>query len=276
MHSINAAFLLICDLGRFSDQNSFCEFIVWVSQRDDTARSGSGVDSVSCMRLSFLMVAFRMIVAKKPWRAQSSKLMWASLLQEYVVEHGDEQAEELNLLAISAWTTYSESFSHNDMLINDAFFHSQVNPNSENAFFESEEAFMTLKTIAGEMFSDTMLTFFNKEVTQETIDAIFCWATVGGKSTNSFHPPHSHKNSVLSGVFYSSVPESGSAPITFADPRGKFQTVHSHSPKKNSFLVFPSWLEHFVGPSDSTDFRVSYSCNLPGTWEETSDLNLEL
>jgi hypothetical protein len=129
------------------------------------------------------------------------------------------------------------------------------------------------------VFADTLLTFFNTPLTATQAANIFCWSTVGGGPSGSlgvpFHPPHTHSNSVLSGVFYASVPP-GSGAITFTDPRSLFQNKHEHAPAPNTFIVFPSWLTHFVAPTNSDEFRVSFSCNCPGEWEETSDLNLEL
>ena len=86
------------------------------------------------------------------------------------------------------------------------------------------------------------------------------------------HPPHTHSNNILSGVYYIET-EKGSSPIQFFDPR---PIAHHMKPvikpnwqnasmlqfdaEEGSGLIFPAWLQHWVPPTQ-TD-RVSVSWNI--------------
>jgi len=86
------------------------------------------------------------------------------------------------------------------------------------------------------------------------------------------HPPHTHSNNVLSGVYYIES-KKGASPIQFFDPR---PAAHHMKPlnrpnwenagmvqfdaEEGSGLIFPSWLQHWVPPT-LTD-RVSVSWNI--------------
>lgn len=100
-----------------------------------------------------------------------------------------------------------------------------------------------------------------------------CWATVAFQDDRL--EMHQHPNSFLSGAFYLDV-ESSAEPVVFRDPRPqnrafdlrieedsranlKYWTV---SPENGRLLVFPSWLEHKVGPNRSVIPRVSLSFNI--------------
>ncbi len=90
----------------------------------------------------------------------------------------------------------------------------------------------------------------------EKIEITGMWANV--LSQGDVHPPHTHSNNFLSGVYYLKTDEN-SPPIQFFDPRAQ---AHVLSPKKTptwensnviafkaikgSGLVFPSWLLHLV------------------------------
>lgn len=158
--------------------------------------------------------------------------------------------------------------------------------NVGNAFYEYQvqsplprsPEFKALREVSAEAFEDTTLTFLNRPLTASERDNIFCWAAVGGGGGAAvpFHPPHTHRNSLLSSTYYARVGE-GAGPITLYDPRGVFPNGHHiHHPEANTLIVFPSWLKHMVAPSGGAEYRVSFACNLPGTWEETAEVNLEL
>ena len=90
----------------------------------------------------------------------------------------------------------------------------------------------------------------------EKIEITGMWANV--LSQGDVHPPHTHSNNFLSGVYYLKADEN-SPPTQFYDPRTQ---AHVLSPKKTptwensnvisfraiegSGLVFPSWLMHMV------------------------------
>ena len=87
------------------------------------------------------------------------------------------------------------------------------------------------------------------------------------------HSPHTHSNNFLSGVFYLQG-DKDSSEIQFFDPRPqagvlsprmKKSTVENcnlvaFEPRENMGLIFPSWLQHWVQPTNSE--RISLSWNI--------------
>jgi len=87
------------------------------------------------------------------------------------------------------------------------------------------------------------------------------------------HSPHTHSNNFLSGVFYLQSDDL-SGKIGFFDPRPQAgvlcprikknllenSNVVEFEPKNNMGLIFPSWLQHWVGPTASE--RISLSWNI--------------
>ena len=85
------------------------------------------------------------------------------------------------------------------------------------------------------------------------------------------HPPHTHSNNFLSGVFYLQADDQ-SGNITFFDPRAQIGVLCPRikngnvmnanavgfAPRENMGLIFPSWLQHWVKTSDSEE-RMSVS-----------------
>ena len=86
------------------------------------------------------------------------------------------------------------------------------------------------------------------------------------------HPPHTHSNNILSGVYYIET-EKGSSPIQFFDPR---PVAHHMKPvnrpnwqngsmlqfdsEQGTGLIFPSWLQHWV--PETKDERISIAWNV--------------
>ena len=106
---------------------------------------------------------------------------------------------------------------------------------------------------------------------------LFCWATVA--RDGGFHMTHTHPEHLLSGVYYSRIPASGAGALVFDDPRGPrwpFDGRYIHTPSPGQLVLFPSWLVHQVTPTLAPDHeaRVSFSCNVEGSWEGLSDVNL--
>ena len=91
---------------------------------------------------------------------------------------------------------------------------------------------------------------------------------------NECHPPHTHSNNFLSGVFY--IDADNTSGITFQDPRPganvilprkKFDHMNNASllhykSKTNRIMMFPSWLVHWVPINLSTNNRISISWNI--------------
>ena len=95
---------------------------------------------------------------------------------------------------------------------------------------------------------------------------------------NMTHPPHSHSNNLWSGVYYIKSSK-GASPIQFFDPRAQ---AHQLRPRNNpnwknsgmlqfdaivgTGLIFPSWLQHWVPPTQSERLSVSWNVLLRGEY----------
>jgi len=102
------------------------------------------------------------------------------------------------------------------------------------------------------------------------------WVNINNKY--NFNKPHIHGTSHLSGVFYVQTPED-SGKINFTDPRVvnsmnqlcKFKNHNLFNmtnlyfePKANTMIIFPSYMSHYVEPSQSNETRISISFNMRG------------
>ena len=100
-----------------------------------------------------------------------------------------------------------------------------------------------------------------------------CWANVNPK--HSFNVLHNHPNSILSGVYYVTVPEN-SGDLYFHDPKRGYRMLvppvssetpwsvgkAAYTPCEGKLVIFPSWLWHGVEPNLSDETRVSISFNV--------------
>lgn len=90
------------------------------------------------------------------------------------------------------------------------------------------------------------------------------WANVNGYGSFNYH--HTHEG-YLSGVFYLKVP-TNSGRLVFTNPavRSDGHPIRSFNypitPQPLALIVFPSWLEHYVEPNESSESRVSISFNI--------------
>ena len=90
------------------------------------------------------------------------------------------------------------------------------------------------------------------------------------------HPPHTHSNNFISGVYYVQADNDPFTPdINFLDPRGQTcvlqphqkrytiynSTKYSVSAKINRMILFPSWLSHYVPINYSKSDRISIAFN---------------
>ena len=103
------------------------------------------------------------------------------------------------------------------------------------------------------------------------LDITNLWVNVSKKG--SAHNPHTHSNNIFSGVWFP-FDNVSNTPIIFQDPRPANSvmqpsietpneytaTMKAFQPNKSVGLIFPSWLMHYVPPSN--DKRVSISWNI--------------
>ena len=108
-------------------------------------------------------------------------------------------------------------------------------------------------------------------VNQASIRMINSWTNISRKGESTL--PHIHEESSWSCVYYATPTED--ANIYFKDPRLLEYMDKSHHYLKQPYanvirkrpfaageaILFPSWLEHGVGPGTKDDIRISIACN---------------
>jgi len=98
------------------------------------------------------------------------------------------------------------------------------------------------------------------------------------------HPPHTHSNNILSGVYYLRASEEAS-PIQFFDPRPQASTFRPRNKSNwnNSSMIqfnpvvgigfiFPSWLMHWVPPTKVERVSISWNVIVRGDYGEPNTL----
>ena len=92
----------------------------------------------------------------------------------------------------------------------------------------------------------------------------------------AYHKDHVHEDVLLSGVYYSRIPE-GSSPLVFHKPKIhsdedrneeiESNEVHILEPEEGQIVVFPPWLLHGVPPTEKQNKpRISLAFNLRGAY----------
>ena len=98
------------------------------------------------------------------------------------------------------------------------------------------------------------------------------------------HPPHTHSNNFLSGVYY--LKASGkTAPIQFFDPRAQANVLRPRNEPtwdNSSMLqfnsvtgmgfIFPAWLMHWVPPTQEERISISWNIIVRGNYGEANTL----
>ena len=114
----------------------------------------------------------------------------------------------------------------------------------------------------------------------DTLEVTGMWANMLKKGDS--HPPHTHSNNVFSGVYYL---EDG-APIQFFDPRPQASVLHPNleyttfdnssmiqfNSQKGMGLIFPSWLQHWVPPTEKDRISISWNILLRGDYGQPNTL----
>ena len=108
-------------------------------------------------------------------------------------------------------------------------------------------------------------------VDQASIRMINSWANISRRGESTM--PHIHEEASWSCVYY--VTPTEDANLYFKDPRlleymdkshHHLQQPYANMIRKRPFnageaILFPSWLEHGVGPGTKDDIRISIACN---------------
>ncbi len=109
------------------------------------------------------------------------------------------------------------------------------------------------------------------------------WGNIMRAGAN--HPPHTHSNNFLSGVFYLEA-EGDTAPIQFFDPRPQAGTMVPRRKKNNIYncsmmqfdsitgvgFIFPSWLQHWVRTNLKERMSISWNIQVNGYYGEPHTL----
>ena len=98
------------------------------------------------------------------------------------------------------------------------------------------------------------------------------------------HPPHTHSNNFLSGVYYLEAKDNAS-PIQFFDPRPQANVLRPRNKPNilNSSMmqfdsvqgtgyIFPAWLQHWVPPTNEERISISWNIILRGDYGEPGTL----
>ena len=113
----------------------------------------------------------------------------------------------------------------------------------------------------------------------DEIEITGMWANILFKG--NVHPPHTHSNNILSGVYYI---ESGSS-IQFFDPRPQSSILQPKNIPNNynstilefkstvgRGYIFPSWLVHWVPATDNERISISWNIILRGQYGQPGTL----
>ena len=100
-----------------------------------------------------------------------------------------------------------------------------------------------------------------------------CWININPKGASN--KTHTHSDSMLSGAYYLRVPPN-SGRIVLLDPRPQTSCLllpidkptpltsvsYYRQPQVGEFVIFPSWLPHYVEPNESDEERISIAFNM--------------
>ena len=116
----------------------------------------------------------------------------------------------------------------------------------------------------------------------ERVEITNMWANTLRREES--HPPHTHSNNIFSGVYYLRA-SSTTAPIQFFDPRPQasvFKPRNTPNWNNSSMIqfdsvegkgfIFPSWLMHWVPPTDDERVSISWNVIIRGDYGEPNTL----
>lgn len=147
-------------------------------------------------------------------------------------------------------------------------------------------------------FKDSIKSEYELDIVSSKHLNAYCWISI--HSNDSYHPSHTHADSIISGVYYIRVPSNNSHKILFQDPKGidlynpestfdiippPFDNEFEFKPCDGDLILFPSWLSHRVCPSSSSstdkidtdienESRLSLAFNVLGSWKRNVNKHL--
>jgi len=125
------------------------------------------------------------------------------------------------------------------------------------------------KPLVNGIFEATTKVLEKQQYQYDKIEITNMWANK--LNIGESHPPHTHSNNFLSGVYY--LKAGKTAPIQFFDPRPAANVLQPRNTPnwhnssmiqfdsvEGSGYIFPSWLQHWVPPTK--EYRISVSWNI--------------
>ena len=117
----------------------------------------------------------------------------------------------------------------------------------------------------------------------DSVEITNMWAN--GLKKGETHSPHTHSNNILSGVYYV-VANTDTSPIQFFDPRPQASVMRpkinvmsklnssmmQFNSVKGTGFVFPSWLQHWVPPTNIGRVSISWNVIIRGQYGEPHTL----
>ena len=154
-----------------------------------------------------------------------------------------------------------------------------ITGNFSNGAEDDLHTISTFKSLADGIVNCSKIILEKFEYQFEDVEITSMWGNVLNRG--NAHPPHTHSNNILSGVYYL---QSGS-PIQFFDPR---PAAHIFKPRNspnwdNSAMVqfnsvvdtaffFPSWLMHWVPPTPNERISIAWNILVRGHYGEPQTL----
>ena len=138
-------------------------------------------------------------------------------------------------------------------------------------FPQEDELFLlpNFKPLVDGIVESTTEVLKKLECSYDKIEITNMWANK--LNSGESHPPHTHSNNFLSGVYY--LKSGKTAPIQFFDPRPAANVLQPRNTPnwhnssmiqfdsiEGSGYIFPSWLQHWVPPTK--EYRISVSWNI--------------
>ena len=187
-------------------------------------------------------------------------------------------------------TTIGEfSYYPNDIEVKDmiTYITTHIIPTKKNHGKQTKDDLHTLSYFANfrdEVLNVNKICMENLKYKYDKLEITGMWANVN--ESGEAHPPHTHSNNFLSGVYY--LRASGdTAPIQFFDPRPQANVLiprlspppiweNAHMLQFNSVkgvgFIFPAWLLHWVPPTQDERISISWNIIVRGNYGEPNTL----
>ena len=156
---------------------------------------------------------------------------------------------------------------------------------SETAIKQTEDDLHKIdvfKPLVKGILDNTKIVLNNQDYYHNSIEITGMWANQMGMGQT--HPPHTHSNNFLSGVYYLYSSDQ-TAPIQFFDPRPQASVLQPRN-KPNRYnssmlqfnsvertgYIFPSWLMHWVPINKVERISISWNIIVRGPYGQSNSL----